>query len=133
MFNNFKKFSFPSIEKRWTKDKQTDGQKGKKIKRKKTRKKGKNKKKPVKMRSPNQGLGSIPASKKWGSGCDPRVHNMQLRDCSLKILGPIPDQPLTNSGIDPRSCKRSEILFKSLLYWLAEKYSLHVENKSKDF
>ena len=34
----------------------------------------------VKMRSPNQGLGSIPASKKWGSGSDPRVHNMRLRD-----------------------------------------------------
>ena len=33
----------------------------------------------VKMRSPIQGLGSIPASKKWGSGIDPRVQNMQLR------------------------------------------------------
>ena len=27
MLNNFEKFSFPSIEKRWTKDKETDGQK----------------------------------------------------------------------------------------------------------
>ena len=25
MLNNFEKFSFPSIEKRWTKDKETDG------------------------------------------------------------------------------------------------------------
>ena len=30
MLNNFENFSFPSIEKRWTKDKETDGQKGKK-------------------------------------------------------------------------------------------------------
>ena len=30
----------------------------------------------VKMRSPNQGLGSIPVSKKWGFGSDPRVRNM---------------------------------------------------------
>ena len=29
MLNNFEKFSFPSIEKRWTKDKETDGQKEK--------------------------------------------------------------------------------------------------------
>ena len=35
-------------------------------------------KRHVKMRSPNQGLGSIPALKKWGSGIDPRVHNMLL-------------------------------------------------------
>ena len=34
MLNNFEKFSFPSIEKRWTKDKETDGQKEKQIKRK---------------------------------------------------------------------------------------------------
>jgi len=27
MLNNFEKFSFPSIEKKWTKDKETDGQK----------------------------------------------------------------------------------------------------------
>jgi len=27
MLNNFEKFSFPSIEKRWTKDKETDGKK----------------------------------------------------------------------------------------------------------
>ena len=37
MLNNFEKFSFPSIEKRWTKDKETD--------RKKKRKKEKNEKK----------------------------------------------------------------------------------------
>ena len=30
MFNNFEKSSFPSIEKRWLKDKETDGQKEKK-------------------------------------------------------------------------------------------------------
>ena len=29
MLNNFEKFSFPSIEKRWTKDKETDGKKEK--------------------------------------------------------------------------------------------------------
>ena len=39
MLNNFEKFSFPSIEKRLTKDKETDGQKEKQIK--KTRKKNK--------------------------------------------------------------------------------------------
>ena len=32
--NNFEKFSFPSIEKRWTKDKETDGQKEKKKRKK---------------------------------------------------------------------------------------------------
>ena len=42
-----------------------------------------------------------------------------------------------------RSCKRSETLFKSLLFWLAREVSwlavevhvqnVHVENKSKDF
>jgi len=34
MLNNFRKFSFPSIEKRWTKDKDTDGKKEKKKNRK---------------------------------------------------------------------------------------------------
>ena len=29
MLNNFEKFSFPSIEKRWTTDKETDGHKEK--------------------------------------------------------------------------------------------------------
>ena len=38
MLNNFEKFSFPSIEKRWTKDKETDGQKEKRQKRKKRKK-----------------------------------------------------------------------------------------------
>ena len=42
MLNNFEKFSFPSIEKRWTKDKETDG---KKKRRKKEKKKGGKKKK----------------------------------------------------------------------------------------
>ena len=41
MLNNFEKFSFPSIEKRWTKDKEIDGQKEKQIKRKKYKKKNK--------------------------------------------------------------------------------------------
>ena len=44
MLNNFEKFSFPSIEKRWTKDKETDSQKEKK-KRKKRKKEKKEKKK----------------------------------------------------------------------------------------
>ena len=35
MLNNFEKFSFPSIEKRWTKDKETNGQKEKKTANKK--------------------------------------------------------------------------------------------------
>ena len=35
MLNNFEKFSFPSIEKRWTKDKETDGKKEKKKKKRK--------------------------------------------------------------------------------------------------
>ena len=42
MLNNFEKFSFPSIEKRWTKDKETDGKKEKK--KKKRRKKRKKRK-----------------------------------------------------------------------------------------
>ena len=41
MLNNFEKFSFPSIEKRWTKDKGTDGKKKKRKKRKKRKKKKK--------------------------------------------------------------------------------------------
>ena len=42
MLDNFEKFSFPSIEKIWTKDKETDEQKEKrqeKTKKKKTKKK----------------------------------------------------------------------------------------------
>ena len=34
MLNNFEKFSFPSIEKKWTKDKKIDGEKEKQKKRK---------------------------------------------------------------------------------------------------
>ena len=40
----------------------------------------------VKKRSPNQGLGSIPASKKWGSGSDPRVQKIMLWDLYLRLL-----------------------------------------------
>ena len=40
----------------------------------------------VKMRSPNQGLGSIPASKKWGSGSDIRVQKIMLWELSLRLL-----------------------------------------------
>ena len=36
---NFEKFGFPSIEKRWTKDKETDGQKEKKKKEKRKKEK----------------------------------------------------------------------------------------------
>ena len=39
MLNNFEKFSFPSIEKRWTKDKEKDRKKEKKKKKKKKMKK----------------------------------------------------------------------------------------------
>ena len=46
MLNNFEKFSFPSIEKRWTKDKETDRQKRKRENRKREkREKGKKEKK----------------------------------------------------------------------------------------
>ena len=45
MLNNFEKFSFPSIEKRWTKDKETDGQKEKRQEKTKEKKKKKNMKK----------------------------------------------------------------------------------------
>ena len=45
MLNNFEKFCFPSIEKRWTKDKETDGQKEKKKKKKKRKKEKENKQK----------------------------------------------------------------------------------------
>ena len=51
MLNNFEKFSFPSIEKRWTKDKETDRKKEKKKKRKKEKmKKRKNEKKKKKKK-----------------------------------------------------------------------------------
>ena len=40
----------------------------------------------VKIRGPNQGLGPIPASKKWGSGTDPRVQKIMLWDQSLRLL-----------------------------------------------
>ena len=46
MLNNFEKFSFPSIEKRWTKDKETDR---KKEKMKKWKKEKKSKKKKEKI------------------------------------------------------------------------------------
>ena len=45
MINNFEKFSFPSIEKRWTKDKETDGQKEKRQEKTKKRKKKEKKEK----------------------------------------------------------------------------------------
>ena len=59
MLNNFEKFSFPSIEKRWSKDKETDRQKEKrqektkkkKRKREKKRKKKKKEKKRKKITS----------------------------------------------------------------------------------
>ena len=41
MLNNFEKFSFPSIEKRWTKDKETDRQKEKRQEKTKKKKKTK--------------------------------------------------------------------------------------------
>merc|ERR1711973_714566 len=44
MLNNFEKFSFPSIEKRWTKDKKRQKTKTKKTKKNKKTKKQKNKK-----------------------------------------------------------------------------------------
>ena len=37
--------------------------------------------------------------KKSGSGSDPRVHNMLLRDWSFRILGLIPEQHFMDSGL----------------------------------
>merc|ERR1711973_262012 len=57
MLNNFKNFSFPSIEKRWTKDKETDGQKEKrqeKTKNKKKKTKTKTKKQKQKQKNKNK-------------------------------------------------------------------------------
>merc|ERR1711973_114389 len=51
MLNNFEKFSFPSIEERWTKDKEKDGHKEKQIKRKNDKKKEKRKKKKEKRKT----------------------------------------------------------------------------------
>ena len=48
MLNNFEKFSFPSIEKRWTKDKETDGQKEKKTRKYQKKQKKQKKKKEKK-------------------------------------------------------------------------------------
>ena len=50
MLNNFEKFSFPYIEKRWTKDKEIDRQKEKQIKRKKDKKKNKKTKKSMRKK-----------------------------------------------------------------------------------
>ena len=40
----------------------------------------------VKIRGPNQGLGPIPVSKKWGSGINPWVQKIMLLDQSLRLL-----------------------------------------------
>ena len=40
----------------------------------------------VEISSPDQGLSPIPASKKWGSGTDPRVQKIMLWDQSLRLL-----------------------------------------------
>ena len=45
MLKTFEKFSFPSIEKRWTEDKETDGKKEKKKEKRRKRKEKKKKKK----------------------------------------------------------------------------------------
>ena len=50
MLNNFEKFSFPSIEKRWTKDKETDGQKRKRKKEKKEKKSKREKEEKIKKK-----------------------------------------------------------------------------------
>ena len=62
--------------------------------------------KHVKMRSPNQGLGSIPASKKWCFGSDPRVHY-------------IPELHFMNSGINPRTLNSFlwDLMIKTLPYF----------------
>merc|ERR1712082_396227 len=51
MLNNFEKFSFPSIEKRWTKDKETDGQKEKRQEKTKEKERQKRKKKKTEEKS----------------------------------------------------------------------------------
>ena len=40
----------------------------------------------VKIRGPDQGLGPIPSSKKWGSGTDPKAKKIMLWDQSLRLL-----------------------------------------------
>ena len=61
MLNNFEKFSFPSIEKRWTKDKETDGQKEKRQEKtkKKKKKKEKEKKEKEKRKRKKKGIYSL--------------------------------------------------------------------------
>merc|ERR1712198_671788 len=51
MLNKFEKFTFPPIEKRWTKDIETDGKKEKKKKRKKEKKKKRKKRKKEKKKN----------------------------------------------------------------------------------
>ena len=53
MFNNFEQFSFPSIEKRWTKDNETDGQKEKR--QEKTKEKKRKREKEKKRKKENLG------------------------------------------------------------------------------
>ena len=63
----------------------------------------------VKIRGPNQGLGSIPASKKWGSGIDPRVHKMLFWDLSFRVPSLLWDQSHNSFylalGLDPGTSK----------------------------
>ena len=56
MLNNFEKFSFPSIEKRWTKDKETDGQKEKKKKERKKKRKKERKRNQLKKKKEKKTL-----------------------------------------------------------------------------
>merc|ERR1711989_65387 len=54
MLNNFENFSFPSIEKRWTKDKETDGQKEKRQEKTKNKKRKSKKQRKSKRKKQNK-------------------------------------------------------------------------------
>ena len=81
MLNNFEKFSFPSIEKRWTKDKETDSQKEKKkrkIRKKEKRKKKKNKKEKRKKKKHNSSAAIMQQWLQKAKALDYQRHPMPL-------------------------------------------------------
>ena len=62
----------------------------------------------VKIRGPDQGLGPITASKKWGSGTNPRVKEIMLLDqFPLLTSVVIPEQHFLSSGIGSQNLKLS--------------------------
>ena len=60
----------------------------------------------VKIRGPNQGMGPIPALKKWGSGTDPRAQKNHVVEPILQITSVvIPEQHFLNSWIGSQNQK----------------------------